>query len=76
MSVHHSEETHQMLVARVPKATGRPLHQWFGQLEAGPGCLRFQERVQWLEDEFSLPHGYATAIVHEHDLHKAQRAFR
>ncbi|MDX6296579.1 MAG: hypothetical protein QOI51_436 [Nocardioidaceae bacterium] len=75
MSLHHSEETHQLLVSRVPAATGRPLHEWFGRLEDGPGFLRFDERVQWLRDEFGIAHGHATAIVHEHDLQKAQRSF-
>lgn len=76
MSLHHSEETHQMLIARIPEATGRPLHEWFGNLENGPGCLRFEERVQWLQDEYGLAHGHATAIVHEHDLRKAKRALQ
>jgi hypothetical protein len=75
MALHHSEETHQMLVARIPAATGRPLHEWFGHLENGPGCLRFDERVQWLREEYNLSHGHATAIVHEHDLVKAHRSF-
>ncbi len=76
MSLHHSEETHQLLVDRIPEATGRPLSEWFGQLDNGPGFLRFDERVQWLRDEFGIAHGHATAIVHEHDKHKAQRSFR
>ena len=73
MALHHSEETHQMLVERVPVATGRSLPEWFGCLENGPGLLRFDERVQWLRDEYGLSHGHATAIVHEHDLMKAHR---
>ena len=75
MALHHSEETHQMLVARIPEATGRPLHEWFGHLENGPGCLRFDDRVRWLRDEYDLAHVHATAIVHEHDLVKAHRSF-
>ena len=75
MALHHSEETHQMLVARIPVATGRPLHEWFGHLENGPGCLRFDDRVQWQREEYNLSHGHATAIVHEHDLVKAHRSF-
>jgi hypothetical protein len=76
MSLHHSEETHQLLLSRIPAATGRPLTEWFGHLEDGPGLLRFDERVQWLREEFDLSHGHATAIVHEHDLQKAQRSFQ
>jgi hypothetical protein len=75
MSLHHSEETHQLLIGRVPEATGRPLDEWFGHLDDGPGLLRFDERVQWLRDEFGLAHGLATAIVHELDLRKAHRSF-
>jgi hypothetical protein len=75
MALHHSEETHQMLVARIPAATGRSLSEWFGQIQNGPGLLRFDERVRWLRDEFGLAHGHATAIVHEHDLVLARRSF-
>jgi hypothetical protein len=75
MSLHHSQETHKQLVARVPQATGRDLREWFRALEAGPGLLRFEERVNWLRDEHNLSHGYATAIVHEHDLVRAHRSF-
>ena len=67
MSLRHSEETHKSLVARIPEVTGRQLRQWFECLENGPSLLRFEERVNWLRDEHSLSHGYATAIVHEHD---------
>jgi hypothetical protein len=73
MSLHHSEETHQQLVARVPQATGRDLPEWFRALEDGPALLRFEERVNWLRDEHGIAHGHATAIVHEHDLRRAQR---
>ena len=41
-----------------------------GLSECGPGLLRFEERVIWLRDEHSIPHGYATAIVHEQDLRR------
>jgi hypothetical protein len=75
MGLHHSEETHQMLVARIAEGTGRPLQEWFGQLDGGPGLLRFNDRVQWLREEYNLSHGYATAIVHEHDLKRAHRSF-
>jgi hypothetical protein len=37
MGLHHSEETHQMLLARIPGATGRPVQEWLGHLEQGPG---------------------------------------
>lgn len=73
MSLHHSEETHQQLVARIPGATGRELPEWFRELEDGPGLVRFEERVNWLRDEHGLSHGHATAIVHEHDMIRAQR---
>ncbi|HVV77061.1 MAG TPA: DUF4287 domain-containing protein [Mycobacteriales bacterium] len=71
MSMPHSEDTHQSLLARIPETTGRDLSSWFGCLDAGPGLLRFDERVTWLRDEHDLPHGYARAIVHEHDLRRA-----
>ena len=67
MSLHHSEATHQQLIARVPQATGRDLPEWFETLDEGPGLLRFDERVNWLRDEHGISHGHAIAIVHEHD---------
>ncbi len=76
MSLHHSDETHQQLVAKVPQVTGRDMPEWFRTLEDGPSLLRFEERVNWLRDEHGLPHGHATAIVHEHDLQRAQRSMR
>ena len=75
MSLHHSEETHRNLVARVPEATGRGLPEWFRTWEDGPSFLRFDDRVNWLRDEFGLSHGHATAIVHEHNLVRAHRSF-
>jgi hypothetical protein len=75
MSLNHSEETHRNLVARIPKATGRDLREWFKALEAGPAFLRFDDRVRWLRNEHGLAHGHATAIVHEHDLRRAARSF-
>lgn len=71
MSQPHSEETHQSLLARLPEVTGRDLPSWFEALEAGPGLVRFDERVNWLRDEHELPHGYARAIVHEHERRRA-----
>lgn len=76
MSLNHSEETHRNLVARVPQATGRDLSEWFTLLEDGPAFLRFDDRVSWLRDEYSLAHGHATAIVHEHDLRRAHRSMQ
>lgn len=75
MALHHSEETHQLLVAKIPSATGRQLREWFSRLDSGPGFLRFEDRVNWLRDEFGLAHGHATAIVHEHNLRRAHRSF-
>ncbi|HEV8056138.1 MAG TPA: DUF4287 domain-containing protein [Nocardioidaceae bacterium] len=76
MALHHSEETHRQLVERIPSATGRDMKEWLGQIDQGPGMLRFAERVSWLRDEYGLSHGYATAIAHEHNLRKAARAFQ
>jgi uncharacterized protein DUF4287 len=75
MSMHHSDQTHRNLLARIPQATGRALTDWFREVDAGPGLIRFEERVNWLRYEFDLPHSYACAIVHEHDLRRAARAF-
>ena len=73
MTLHHSEETHQMLVDRVPDATGKPMKEWFEVVEAVPSFGRFDDRVNWLRDEHELAHGYATAIIHEMDKAKAAR---
>ena len=67
MSLHHSMETHQHLLERIPEVTGRQIPQWFEALDNGPALLRFEERVSWLKDHHEIPHGYATALVHEHD---------
>lgn len=67
MAINHSEETHRNLVERVPQVTGRRLTDWFQAIEQGPSFSRFDERVNWLQDEHSLPHGYASAIVREHE---------
>lgn len=69
--LNHSEETHQQLLTRLPGATGTTLNEWFGRLEQGPSLLRFDERVNWLRDEHGISHGFATAVVHEHDLARA-----
>ncbi len=73
MTLHHSEETHQLLVDRVPSATGKPMKEWFTVVEEGPSFARFDDRVNWLRDEYDLSHGYATAIIHEMDLARAAR---
>lgn len=75
MSLHHSEETHRNLVARVPLVTGRELPEWFKAIEDGPAFLRFDDKVNWLRDEHGIAHGHATAIVHEHDKLRAARSF-
>ena len=75
MALNHSEETHQLLVAKIPSATGRDLQEWFRQLDSGCSFLRFEDRVNWLRDEFGIAHGHATAIVHEHALRRAHRSF-
>jgi hypothetical protein len=73
MSMHHSEETHKQLLARVPQATGRDLPEWFKAIEQGPSLMRFEERVNWLQDEHGIPHSHARAIVHEYDRQRASR---
>lgn len=67
MSLNHSPETHKNLIARVPRITGRNLPEWFETIENGPAFLRPDERANWLADEHGLPHGYASAIVREHE---------
>ena len=67
----HSEQTHQTLISRMPQVTGQAITHWLDCLNSGPGLLRFEERVSWLRDEHSIPHGYARAIVHEHDMRRA-----
>ena len=71
MSLHHSLATHNNLLARIPAVTGRQLPEWFDALDEGPALLRFEERVNWLKDEHSLPHAYANALVHEHQQRRA-----
>jgi hypothetical protein len=73
MTLHHSEETHSNLLARVPEATGRELKEWYRLIEDGPSFTRFDERVRWLQDEYAVSHGVATAIVHEYDKERAAR---
>jgi len=75
MSLHHSEQTQRNILARLPEVTGRALNDWFREIDAGPALLRFEERVAWLRSEFNLSYGYASALIHEHDVYKAARAF-
>jgi hypothetical protein len=72
-SLHHSEETHANLVARLPQVTGKAMTEWFQVVQDGPSLTRFEERVHWLQDEHELPHSYATAVVHEYDKVRAAR---
>lgn len=67
MSLNHSPETHKNLIARVARVTGRGLPEWFEYIEDGPAFLRCEERANWLADAHKIPHGYARAIVHEHE---------
>jgi len=73
VTLHHSEETHRQLLARIPSVTGKDLKEWFKTLEAGPSLLRFDEKVNWLRDQYAVAHGHATAIVHEYDKVRAAR---
>jgi hypothetical protein len=73
MGLHHSEDTHQQLVDRVPTATGKSMTEWFEVVELGPSFSRLDERVTWLQDEYSLSHGHATAIAHEYDKARSQK---
>jgi Domain of unknown function (DUF4287) len=73
MGLNHSEETHQRLVEKVPTITGREMREWFKLMNDGPSFHRFDDRVSWLQSEYELPHGHATAIVHEYDLDRAHR---
>ena len=73
MSLHHSSEIHNTMLQRIPEVTGRQLPAWFAALHEGPTLLRFEDRVSWLKVEHELPHSYATALVHEHDLRRSRR---
>ena len=73
MSVHHSEETHRNLIERVPQITGRAMPEWFHEIDAGPSFTRLEERVNWLSDEHAISHGFATAIVREHEKARSSR---
>jgi hypothetical protein len=75
MSLNHSPETHKNLIARIPTVTGRDLPEWFQAIENGPAFLRHDERVNWLADEHGISHGYAAALVHEHELTRLARRY-
>ena len=73
MGSNHSEDTHRNLLERVQKVTGRELTDWFHAIEEGPSFSRLDERVNWLSNEHAVPHGFATAIVREHEKRRAAR---
>jgi hypothetical protein len=73
MSLNHSPEMHQNIIARIPAVTGRELREWFMRLESGPPFSRCEERAHWLSDEHGLSHGYASAIVHEYEFRRRLR---
>ena len=45
MSLNHSPEMHQNIIARIPSVTGRELREWFMRLESGPPFSRCEERA-------------------------------
>jgi hypothetical protein len=75
MSLNHSPLTHQNLIARIPSVTGRALTEWFHTIDNGPSFLRSDERVNWLADEHGITHGYAAALVVEHERHRRAARF-
>jgi hypothetical protein len=75
MSLSHSPETHTKLLARIPAVTGRDLPEWFETIDNGPSFLRCAERSHWLADEHGISHGYATAIVREHERTRRLRHY-
>ncbi|WP_236243556.1 DUF4287 domain-containing protein [Streptomyces sp. CC228A] len=73
MSHVFSEETHQNLLSRIPRCTGREVAEWLRAVEEGPSLSRFEEKVSWLRVEHNLAYGHAKAIIHEYDLRRAAR---
>ncbi|MFD0884389.1 DUF4287 domain-containing protein [Streptosporangium sp. NPDC001559] len=73
MSLSHSLETQSKLIARVTDITGRALPEWFQAIDNGPSFLRCEERANWLAQEHGLSHGYAAAIVREHERRRHSR---
>jgi phosphatidylserine/phosphatidylglycerophosphate/cardiolipin synthase-like enzyme len=76
MSLTYSAETHQNMLARIPSVTGRDLDEWLQKVDEGPSLVRCEEKIDWLRREYGISHGYAKAIVHEHDLRRAARKLR
>jgi hypothetical protein len=76
MSLMYSAETHQNLLARIPAVTGRPMSEWLQAVDEGPGLVRCEEMADWLRREYGISHGYAKAIIHEHELQRAARKLR
>ncbi len=74
MSLSHSPEMHRKLIERVPAVTGRDLPEWFRAIDNGPAFLRCEERANWLAQEHGLTHGFARAIVHEHERKRISRS--
>ncbi len=75
MSLTHSPEMHQNLIARIPVVTGLQLREWFSRVESGPAFLRRAEHAQWLSDEHGLSYGYASAILHEYEVRRRARLY-
>jgi hypothetical protein len=66
----YSPNLHRSLIARIPVVTGRDLPEWFTKRESGPSYLRCDERAHWLAEDADISHGYANAIVHEHEVRR------
>jgi hypothetical protein len=73
LSLIHSPNLHNSLIARIPVVTGRDLAEWFHRLESGPAFLRREERAHWLADDAGISCGYAYAIVHEYEMRRRLR---
>ena len=62
MSLIHSPNLHNSLIARIPVTTGRSLAEWFHRLETGPAFLRREEQAHWLADDagnLTIKEGYS-----------------
>lgn len=75
MSINHSPELHNKLIARIPSVTGRALPEWFEAIDNGPAFTRCDERVNWLADEHGISHGYAVALVQEHGRRRMEHRY-
>src|SRR5262249_34590377 len=51
LSLTHSPNLHNSLIARIPVTTGRTLAEWFHRIETGPAFLRREEQAHWLADD-------------------------